>query len=138
VRIPPGATDGTRIRLSGQGHQGGNLYLNLHVAPHPAFRLNGHDLDLVLPIAPWEAVLGAKVRIPTLDGTLSLSIPPGTQGGARLRLAGKGLPNKQGTRGDIFVTVRIAIPDRPTAREKELFEQLARESPFHPRPASPA
>ncbi len=68
VRIPPGATEGTRIRLSGQGHAGGNLYLNLHVAPHPLFRLNGHDLDLVVPIAPWEAVLGAKVRIPTLEG----------------------------------------------------------------------
>jgi curved DNA-binding protein len=135
VRIPPGATDGTRIRLPGQGHQGGNLYLNLHVAPHPVFRLNGHDLDMVLPIAPWEAVLGAKVRIATLDGDASLNIPPGTQGGSRLRLAGKGLANKQGTRGDILVTLRIVLPDRPTAREKELFEQLARESPFHPRPS---
>jgi curved DNA-binding protein len=134
VRIPPGATEGTRIRLSGQGHAGGNLYLNLHVAPHPLFRLNGHDLDLVVPIAPWEAVLGAKVRIPTLEGRASLAIPPGTQGGARLRLGGKGLPDRQGRRGDLYVTVRIAIPDRPTAREKELFEQLSRESPFHPRP----
>ena len=134
VRIPPGATDGTRIRLSGQGEGGGNLYLNLRVAPHPVFQLNGHDLDMVLPIAPWEAVLGAKVRIPTLDGAASLHIPPGTQGGSRLRLGGKGLPDKRGTRGDLFVNVRIAVPDHPTAREKALFEQLAQESSFRPRP----
>ncbi len=133
VRIPPGATDGTRIRLSGQGAGGGNLYLNLRVAPHPIFQLHGHDLDQTLPLAPWEAVLGAKVRIPTLEGPATLTIPPGSQGGSRLRLAGKGLPDKNGSRGDIFVTLRIAIPDRPTAKEKELFEQLAKESPFHPR-----
>jgi len=134
VRIPPGATDGTRIRLSGQGEGGGNLYLNIRVAPHPVFRLNGHDLDMMIPVAPWEAVLGAKVRIPTLEGTASLTIPPGTQGGARFRLGRKGLPDKNGSRGDIYVTLRIALPEQPTAREKELFEQLAKESPFHPRP----
>ena len=134
VRIPAGATDGTRIRLSGQGEGGGNLYLNLRVAPHPVFQLNGHDLDLALPISPWEAVLGAKVHIPTLEGTASLSLPPGTQGGARLRLSGKGLPGKDGVRGDIFVNIRIAIPDHPTPRERALFEQLAKESTFHPRP----
>lgn len=134
VRIPAGAGDGTRIRLSGQGEGGGSLYLNLRVKPHPVFRLNGHDLDLNLSIAPWEAVLGAKVKIPTLEGTASLRIPPGTQGGARLRLSGKGLRGKHGKRGDIFVTIRVAIPDHPTAREKELFEQLANESTFEPRP----
>lgn len=134
VRIPPGATDGTRIRLSGQGGGGGNLYLNLRVAPHPVFQLNGHDLDLVLPLAPWEAVLGAKVHIPTLEGTASLHIPPGTQGGSRLRLAGKGLPDKHGSRGDIFVNIRIVLPDPPTPREKALFAQLAQESTFQPRP----
>jgi len=134
VRIPPGATDGTRIRLSGQGEGGGNLYLNLRVAPHPVFQLHGNDLDLTLPLAPWEAVLGAKVRIPTLEGPAALNIPPGTQGGARLRLGGKGLPDKHGSRGDIFVNIRIVLPDPPTAREKALFEQLAKESPFQPRP----
>ena len=123
-----------RIRLSGQGEGGGNLYLNLRVAPHPVFQLNGQDLDLTLPITPWEAVLGAKVHIPTLEGTASLTLPPGTQGGARLRLSGKGLPDKSGARGDIFVNIRIAIPDHPTPREKELFEQLAKESTFRPRP----
>ena len=134
VRIPLGATDGTRIRLSGQGEGGGNLYLNLRVAPHPVFRLNGHDLDLTLPVAPWEAVLGAKVHIPTLEGAASLHLPAGTQGGARLRLGGKGLPDKSGTRGDIFVNIRIVLPEHPTPREKALFEQLAKESTFRPRP----
>ena len=133
VRIPPGATDGTRIRLSGQGDDGGNLYLNLRVAPHPVFRLSGYDLDQTLSITPWEAVLGAKVRIPTLEGEAALNIPAGTQGGSRLRLGGKGLPDKHGSRGDIFVTIRIAIPDRPTPRERKLFEQLAAESTFRPR-----
>jgi len=135
VRIPPGATDGTRIRLSGQGAGGGNLYLNLRVAPHPVFRLNGHDLDLTLPITPWEAVLGAQIRIPTLEGAATLTIPSGTQGGSRLRMAGKGLPDKHGTRGDIFINLRIALPDPPTPREKALFAQLAKESTFHPRPS---
>ncbi len=134
VRIPTGATEGTRIRLSGQGAAGGNLYLNLRIAPHPIFQLNGYDLDQVVAIAPWEAVLGAKVGIPTLEGPATLSIKPGTQNGARLRLKGKGLPNKTGSRGDMLVTVRIVVPDRPTAKEKALFEQLAHESSFQPRP----
>ena len=134
VRIPPGATDGTRIRLSGQGAGGGSLYLNLRVAPHPIYRLRGHDLDVDLPLAPWEAVLGAKVRLPTPDGDATLTLPPGTQGGTRLRLAGKGLPDKSGARGDVFANVRIAVPHPPTAKEKALFEQLARESSFQPRP----
>lgn len=134
VRIPAGATEGTRVRLPGQGEGGGSLYLNLRVAPHPVFRLNGHDLDMTLPISPWEAVLGAKIRIPTLDGPASLNVPPGTQGGARLRLGGKGLADKHGARGDLFVDLRIVLPDPPTAREKALFEQLAKESTFHPRP----
>ncbi len=135
VRIPAGATDGTRIRLPGQGAGGGSLYLNLRVAPHPHFQLRGHDLDFELPLAPWEAVLGAKVAIPTLEGNAALKIPPGTQGGARLRLGGKGLPDQHGTRGDLYVNIRIVLPDRPTAREKALFEQLAKESGFQPRAA---
>lgn len=134
VRIPPGATDGTRIRLSGQGAGGGNLYLNLRVAPHPIYQLRGYDLDQSVPLAPWEAVLGAKVRIPTPDGAATLTIPPGTQGGTRLRLAGKGLPDKNGARGDVFANLRIVVPHPPTAKEKALFEQLAQESSFQPRP----
>lgn len=135
VRIPSGATDGTRIRLPGQGEGGGNLYLNLRVAPHPLFRLSGHDLDLTLPLSPWEAVLGAKIRIPTLEGAATLNVQPGTQSGARLRLGGRGLPDRKGSRGDIYIVIRIVVPDRPTKREKELFELLAKESAFRPRPA---
>jgi curved DNA-binding protein len=134
VRIPPGAADGTRIRLSGQGAGGGNLYLNLRVAPHPVYALHGCDLDVSVPLAPWEAVLGAKVRIPTPDGAATLTIPSGSQGGTRLRLAGKGLPDKHGSRGDVFANLRIVVPHPPTAKERALFEQLARESTFQPRP----
>lgn len=125
VKIPLGAADGTRIRLPGQGMGGGNLYLNLKVVPHPVFKVNGHDLDCVVPLAPWEAVLGAKVRVPTLDGPAVVAIRPGTQNGARLRLNGKGLPDRQGKRGDIFAVVRIVVPAHPTEREKELYRQLA-------------
>ena len=133
ARIPLGAADGSRIRLPGQGSGGGHLFLNLRVQPHPHFRLNGHDLDYTLPLAPWEAVLGAKVRVPTLDGAAVLTIAPGTQNGARLRLHGKGLPDKQGNRGDIFATVKVVVPAHPTDREKELFRQLAEQATFRPR-----
>ena len=134
VRIPAGATDGTRIRLPGQGHDGGNLYLTLRVRPHPVFKLHGYDLDAPLVLAPWEAVLGAKIDVPTLDGRVSLAVKPGTQGGARLRLAGQGLADRTGRRGDLFLAVRIAVPSPPTPREKELFSLLARDSTFRPRP----
>lgn len=133
-RIPQGATDGTRVRLPGQGEAGGNLYLNLRVAPHPVFHLNGYDIDCTLPLSPWEAVLGGKIRVPTLEGEAAVTIKPGTQGGARLRLNGKGLTDKQGRRGDIFVNIRIAIPTHLTDAEKELFTKLAATSTFRPRP----
>lgn len=133
VRIPPGATEGTRIRLSGQGHAGGNLYIKLHVRPHPVYRLNGHDLELTLAITPWEAALGAKIPVQTLSGTASVTIPPGTSSEARLRLAGQGLPKRQGRGGDLLITVRIVVPKQPTSREKQLFEQLAADSSFRPR-----
>ncbi len=139
IKIPDGATEGTRIRLSGQGGQSrkggpaGHLYLRIHVAPHPIFQLHGYDLDMELPITPWEAALGAKINIPTMEGKATLSIPAGTQGGQRFRLRGKGLTDKTGTAGELFVTIRIAIPDRLNERERSLFENLARESNFQPR-----
>lgn len=134
IRIPAGATDGTRIRLAGQSPDGGNLYITLKLLPHPVFRPNGHDLDLTLPVAPWEAVLGAKIAVPTPDGTAMVTLRPGTQGGSRLRIPAHGLPQRTGKRGDLFVTIRIAIPDHPTDRERELFAELARTSTFRPRP----
>ncbi|HBA86192.1 MAG TPA: cytochrome C biogenesis protein [Verrucomicrobia bacterium] len=141
IKIPAGATEGTRIRLSGQGGQSqrggpaGHLYMKIHVAPHPLFKLQGYDLEEDLPIAPWEAALGAKVIVPTLEGNATLALPPGTQSGQKFRLRGKGLSDKTGQNGELFVTIKIAIPPRLNAREKELFEALARESSFRPRRA---
>ncbi len=140
VRIPPGASEGTRIRLSGQGGSGpgggesGDLYLRVHIAPHAVYKINGHDIEMPLPLTPWEAALGAKVTVPTLAGTVSLNIPPRTQSGQHLRLRGKGLPHgdRQG-HGDLILETRIMVPERLTARERELFETLAHESSFKPR-----
>ena len=139
VKIPAGATEGSRIRLSGQGSAGrgggeaGDLYLTIHMSPHPIYTVKDHDLEMDLPITPWEAALGAKVNVRTLAGTMSLTIPARTQSGQKLRLRGKGLP-KGKTAGDLLATIRIVVPDRLTSKERELFEQLAHESTFRPRP----
>lgn len=139
VRIPPGTSEGSRIRLAGQGSPGrggaasGDLYLLVHIASHPSYRVHGHDLEMDLPIAPWEAALGAKVKLSTLAGQVSLNLPPRTQSGQHLRLRGKGLPRRQGEAGDLIVVTRIVVPEHLTARERELFEQLGRESSFKPR-----
>ena len=139
VRIPPGTTSGSRIRLAGQGSPGrggaasGDLYLQVHIAPHPVYRVQGHDLEMDLSIAPWEAALGAKVKLSTLAGQVSINLPPRTQSGQHLRLRGKGLPRRQGEAGDLIVVTRIVVPEHLTARERELFEQLGRESSFKPR-----
>ncbi|MFO7870608.1 MAG: DnaJ C-terminal domain-containing protein [Kiritimatiellia bacterium] len=140
VNIPPGTEAGARIRLSGQGGRGsgggppGDLYLQIRIAPHPRFKLKGRDLETDLPIAPWEAALGAKVGISTLNGNLSLKIPRGSQSGRKLRLKGRGLP-KRGAKpaGDLLAVLKITVPARLTAREKSLFEELAKESGFNPR-----
>jgi curved DNA-binding protein len=139
VKIPAGTIEGSRIRLSGQGSAGhgggesGDLYLTLHIALHPIYTVKDHDLEMDLPIAPWEAALGAKVNVHTLAGTVSLTIPPRTQSGQKLRLRGKGLSRGR-TAGDLLAVIRIVVPDRLTGKERELFEQLARESAFRPRP----
>jgi curved DNA-binding protein len=139
VTIPAGVTEGTRIRLAGQGSAGigtgapGDLFLRIHIAPHPVFQVNGHDLLVTVPVTPWEAALGAKVDVPTLDGAVKMTIPPGAQSGQRFRLRGKGLPQERGGRGDLYVTARIVVPKTLTADEQELFQQLARRSSFNPR-----
>ncbi|MBP7830767.1 MAG: DnaJ domain-containing protein [Kiritimatiellae bacterium] len=133
VRIPPGTTDGSRIRLSGQGHRGGDLYLRVHLEPHPVYRVRGHDLERDLPLTPWEAALGAKIHVQTLDGTAAVTIPPGSSGGQHLRLRGRGLPRgRGGERGDLIVETRVVLPPRLTEKERELFEQLSRQSHFKP------
>lgn len=142
VRIPAGTTDGSTIRLAGQGGKGsgggesGDLLLRVHIAEHPQFKLQGHDVRVVLPVTPWEAALGAQVPVPTLGGTAQLAIPAGTDSGTLLRLRGQGLPRQQGLeRGDQLVEVRICVPRRLSAEERRLLEQLGKASAFNPRRA---
>ena len=140
VKIPAGISDGGKIRLAGQGGKAlnggtaGDLILTVNIAPHSTYRLNGHDLEVDVPITPWEAVLGAKVQVPTLDGPVTMTIPHGSSAGRRLRLRGKGLPKRRGgERGDLYAVLQIAVPKELTPKEKELFEQLAKVSKFDPR-----
>ncbi len=139
IKIPHGIKDGGRVRLAGQGGAGGgrgpagDLFIRIHIAPHPTFRMNGHDISVTLPLTPWEAVLGTKVEIPTLEGNATLTIPPGTQSGQRLRMRGKGLHKQRGERGDQYVEVRIMVPRQLTPKEQELFAELSRISQFNPR-----
>jgi len=139
VTVPPGATQGQRLRLRGRGGPGraggppGDIYLDIQLEPHPVFRPDGHDLYFDLALAPWEAVLGAEIEVPTLDGPVLLSVPAGTRAGRKLRLRGRGLATGHGGRGDLYALVHIDAPAAVTPRERELFEELARISPFHPR-----
>ncbi|MBN1670378.1 MAG: DnaJ domain-containing protein [Kiritimatiellae bacterium] len=140
VTIPPGVTHNSRIRLAGQGGKGGgggpagDLYLRVRIAPHPTFTVNGRDLEMTLPVSPWEAALGAKITVPTPGGRASLTVPPGTQSGQRMRLRGKGMPRgKTGPAGDLTVTVQIRVPSKLTKRERDLLEALKTQSRFDPR-----
>lgn len=139
VRIPKGATDGQRLRLRGQGGRGhnggrdGDLFLNIRLKPHPRFRVDGHDLYLDLPLAPWEAALGATVEVPTPAGAVNLKIRPGIGSGQRLRLGGRGLPKPGGGEGDLYAIAQVVVPPMLSERERELFQQLAKASSFDPR-----
>lgn len=139
VRIPPGVHEGQRIRLAGQGWPGlrggepGDLYLRVRLERHPEFYVQESDLYCDLDLAPWEAVIGTEVKIPTLDGLTSLRIPPGTAAGKQLRLRGLGLPKANRQRGDLYATARIQTPTSATPQEHALWEQLARISQFKPR-----
>jgi curved DNA-binding protein len=142
VKIPPGVREAQLIRLAGKGQEGigggdsGNLYLRVKFAQHPDFRVRGAHLYYDLDLAPWEAVLGATVHIPTVDGTVSLKIPAGTRAGQQLRLRGKGLPTSKGTSGDLYAVVSIQVPAHLTPEQRVLWEQLARTSTFSPRQPS--
>jgi DnaJ-class molecular chaperone len=140
VHIPVGVREGSVIRLAGQGEPGtgsasaGDLYLRVHLTPHPLFALVADDdLQLELPVAPWEVALGAKVTVPTLDGSVEMTIPPGSQAGQRLRLRGKGMPRQGAGSGDLYAKLKIVVPPKFTAEERELFEKLAATSGFKPR-----
>ena len=143
ARIPKGVTDGERLRLPGKGGKGfngganGNLYLNIVLQPHPLYRVTGHDLYLDLPLAPWEAALGASVDVPTLGGPVRLKVPPGTNTGQKLRLARRGLPMRREGEGDLFAIVQVVVPPAPGEREKTLFRELAAASHFNPRASFP-
>jgi curved DNA-binding protein len=138
ARVPKGVTSGERLRLPGKGGKGanggreGDLYLVIEIAPHPLFRVSGRDLYLDLPLAPWEAVLGATVEIPTPAGTVRLKIRPGTQAGQQLRLAKRGLPKPE-NEGDLYAIVQIAVAPTVSDQEKELYTALSQASSFNPR-----
>lgn len=132
VRIPKGVRAGQRIRLAGQGSAGGDLYLEIDFAPHRLYRLEGADLYLDLPITPWEAALGATVKVPTLGGPVELTIPAGSQSGDKLRLRGRGLPGTP-TPGDQYVVFKMVTPAAQTDAARELYRRLASELPLDPR-----
>lgn len=137
VKIPPGVVAGQRIRLPGQGQSGiggsprGDLYLEVEIAPHRLYRVDARDVYLDLPITPWEAALGATIKIPTLDGAVDLKIPSGSQTGRKLRLRGRGLGGKQ--RGDQYVVLQIVTPAANTDSARTLYARMAREMPLNPR-----
>jgi curved DNA-binding protein len=139
VTIPAGVTDGQRIRLAGQGGQGsdgapaGDLYLVVRIAPHPRYHVEGRDIYVELPLAPWEAALGASVAIDTPGGEAKVKVPAGTSSGRRLRLRERGLPNRRGRPGDLYAEARIMVPTQLSDRERRLFTELAAASTFDPR-----
>jgi DnaJ-class molecular chaperone len=140
VNIPKGVKDDSVIRVPGKGGAGlgggtrGDLYFRVHIQPDKQFRLRGgSDTELELPLAPWEAVLGSTIRVPTLDGPVELRIPPGSQGGQTLRLRGKGLAKQDGSQGDQYVRLKIVVPPKPSEKELDLLKQMAAESSFQPR-----
>jgi len=139
VTIPPGVTDGQRIRLAGQGGRGteggpaGDLYLIVSIQPDSRYRVEGRDIYVRLPLTPGEAALGTTVPLETPGGEAKVKVPPGTSSGRRLRLRGQGLPNPSGPPGHLFAEVQIMVPPKPTEEERRLFEQLAAVSDFDPR-----
>jgi curved DNA-binding protein len=139
VRIPKGVTDGQKLRVPGKGSKGinggrdGDMYLDIHVDAHPLYRADGLDLYMELPLAPWEAVLGADVELPTPSGRIALKVPAGTQAGQKLRLAGRGLSRPDGTSGHLYAVAQIVVPTVIDERQRALFAQLKDGTTFNPR-----
>ncbi|HEU4624867.1 MAG TPA: DnaJ C-terminal domain-containing protein [Steroidobacteraceae bacterium] len=137
VNIPAGITDGQQLRLAGQGEgsttggPAGDLFLEVHIRPHKLYQLDGRNVTVTLPVAPWEAALGATVKVPTLGGPVEMRIPPGAQSGQKLRLRGRGLPGTPP--GDEFVQLKVVLPPADTPKAKEFYERMQRELPFDPR-----
>jgi DnaJ-class molecular chaperone len=140
VNIPRGVRDGSVIRIPKRGQSGsgggprGDLYIRLNIQAHRLFNMiQDGDIEVELPVAPWEAVLGAKVIVPTLDGPVEMSVPQGSQGGQKLRLRGKGLARSAGGQGDEYVKLKIVMPPNPSEAQIELLKKLASSSEFNPR-----
>jgi curved DNA-binding protein len=139
VKVPAGITEGQRLRVAGRGEAGtgrgqsGDLYLRVRLAKHPDFEVEDHNLIYEAELAPWEAVLGSEISVPTLNGRVNIRIPPGTQSGQKLRVRGRGLPQRGGSSGDLIVTTAVEVPATVSDSEKKLWEQLAKESRFNPR-----
>lgn len=139
VNLPVGARDGAIIKAAGQGHringsnQRGDLYIKIKLKPHAVFAVSGDDLNAEIPIAPWEAVFGASLEVPTIDGKAEIKIQTGAQGGQRMRLRGYGLSKRGGGRGDYYIKLKIVVPQNPTEKEKTLYKELAEISQFKPR-----
>jgi curved DNA-binding protein len=137
ITIPQGIVEGQRIRLGGQGSAGhgggpaGDLYLEVKFRKHRLFQIEGRDVTLTLPVAPWEAALGATVPTPTLAGPVDLRIPANAKAGQRMRLKGRGLPGT--TPGDQYVVLKIVLPPADSPKARELYEEMQRELPFDPR-----
>ncbi len=138
VKIPAGVGDGDRIRIKGQGPGGGgggpngDIYLIIRIAPHPLFDIDGNNLLVTLPLAPWEAALGAKVTVPTLTGKITLTVPPNSQAGQQLRIKGKGLVNKKGT-GDLYALIKVVMPQQADEEARKLWAEIAAHCSFNPR-----
>jgi curved DNA-binding protein len=138
VKLPPGVADGDRIRLKGQGGPGfgngpaGDLYLRIRLVPHPLFDVAGHDLNITVPVAPWEAALGAKITLPTLTGKISLAITPDSQNGQRLRIKDKGLRTRSGN-GDLFAILKVVMPAKSNPEAMRLWKEVASVAAFNPR-----
>ncbi len=139
VKIPKGLDDGTRIRMTGKGGPGvnsgppGDLFLKVNFIPHPRFKVVGHNLNMDVPITPWEAALGATVTVRLLDGEIQLKIPAGIQSGKKMRIKGKGMPKKMNGHGDLYARITIVMPQTLTQKQMELFAELSEISDFNPR-----
>jgi curved DNA-binding protein len=139
VKIPAGVSEGQRLRVAGRGEAGlgggasGDLYLRVRLAKHPDFDVENKNLIYEVELAPWEAVLGASISVPTLNGRVNIKIPPGTHNGQKMRVRGRGLPVRGGDNGDLIVITRIDVPASVSDSERKLWEQLAKESRFKPR-----
>jgi curved DNA-binding protein len=139
ARIPRGVTAGERLRVPGKGGRGvnggpdGDLYLDIEVVAHPLYRASGQDLYVDLPLAPWEAVLGTSVTLPTPGGAVTLKVPPGTRTGQQMRLTGRGMARGSGAPGDLYAIARIEVPSVLDDRQRALYQQLAEVSNFNPR-----